>query len=444
MDSRWPVARGIRAAVALVLALAVIVEARAQPAQPPDFPPAAAASPLVVPGAQAFPGTPLAVPAGPRPIALILPLTGRQQALGQAVRDGFIAAHLAAGSPAGVSVVVLDEVQGAANAYQDALAAGAGVVVGPLLKESVQALALYGPEVPVLALNYLPDGSLAPPGFFQFGLAPEHETREVALRALALGQRRALALVPANAWGRRLLEAFSREFEAGGGVVVATSYYEPGTADYSQPIRTVLGAAGIRPPDPDAKPGEDPGLSTGLPPAADLLFLAANSGTARQIRPQLVFFGAGRLPVYSTSAVYEDGRPDSDLNGILFPDTPWTVAPDAQARSIRQSLRQDGPAGALGVSRLYALGYDAYALAPRVREGRVGTLGLGGATGQLSATWDGRILRRLAWAEIQSGGIRVLPPVTDPGPAPGPAPAAAPSSAPAFDRVYTDPLPPVP
>jgi outer membrane PBP1 activator LpoA protein len=429
MDSRRPAGRGLLAAV---LALALIVEAQAQPVQPPDFPATGMDDPVAMPGTGPFPEAPPAAPAGPRPIALILPLTGRQQALGRAVRDGFIAAHLAAGSPPEVSFLVLDEVRGAANAYRDALAAGAGLVVGPLIKESVQALAQFSPELPVLALNYLPDGSLAPPGFVQFGLAPEHETREVALRALALGQRRALALVPANPWGRRLLEAFTREFEAGGGVLVAASYYEPGTADYSQPIRTVLGAAGIRPPDPDAKPGQNTGFSPSPAPTADLLFLAANNASARQIRPQLVFFGAGSLPVYSTSAVYEDGRPDRDLNGIQFPDTPWTVAPDAQARHIRESLGRNGPAGALGVSRLYALGYDAYALAPRVREGRVGNLAVAGTTGQLSATWDGRILRRLAWAEIRGGALRVLPPVT------------APLSDPAPDRIYTDPLPPLP
>ena len=156
-------------------------------------------------------------------VALLLPLSGRQQSAGMAVRDGFIAAHLDSvrqrsnGRCWSIDVALL----GVGEAHAQAQNAGAGLIVGPLLRESVQAIE---PDrlapMPVLALNYLPDGEPARTGFWQFGLAPEDEAREIAARAIALGQRRAISLAPDNSWGRRLQSAFEDSFTALGGQVV--------------------------------------------------------------------------------------------------------------------------------------------------------------------------------------------------------------------------------
>src|SRR5699024_3089370 len=56
----------------------------------------------------------------------------------------------------------------------------------------------------------------------QYGLAAEDEARVAADRAWADGLRRAAALVPANAWGERVLDAFSSHWQALGGELIAT------------------------------------------------------------------------------------------------------------------------------------------------------------------------------------------------------------------------------
>jgi outer membrane PBP1 activator LpoA protein len=79
------------------------------------------------------------------------------------------------------------------------VADGAEFVIGPLLPGSVTELAndILVP-VPVLTLNYLPDDTLAPPGLYQFALAPEDEARSVAARAIAEGHSRAVARMPSS------------------------------------------------------------------------------------------------------------------------------------------------------------------------------------------------------------------------------------------------------
>ncbi len=355
-------------------------------------------------------------------VALVVPLSGRQQSLGMAIRDGFIAAHLEAPASGRFNTLIIDETRvSAADAHAQALNAGARALVGPLLKESLQALApLAGPQagpMPILALNNLADTDPANGKLWQFALAPEDEAREIATRAIALGQLRAVVLIPASEWGQRLLAAFSAEFAVRGGVVVDTRTYLPGTADFTVPIRSLLlttDTVTSPPPGAATNPGEKPSLAPGRRRDVDLILVVANSSNGRQIVPQLKFFGASDLPTYSTSAIWEDGAADDDdLNGVMFPDSPWVIAPESRQLIVKNGVIRHWGRGALSVSRLYALGYDAYQLLPEIlRQPSPGPFALGefpGATGMLSADMAGRIHRRLSFAEIRGGRPISLP-----------------------------------
>ena len=98
----------------------------------------------------------------------------------------------------------LRHVHGAAAATSSAIADGASVVVGPLLKEDVLAVVNAQPSglpVPTLALNSaLPEGALPPSFLFQFALDPEQEARAVARRIAEDGLVRGIALFPEGAW----------------------------------------------------------------------------------------------------------------------------------------------------------------------------------------------------------------------------------------------------
>lgn len=398
----------------------------------------AAASATELTGSGAGPaGTPTSIAANAQQdngqlVALLVPLSGRQQALGTAVRDGFVAALLAAPAGQRFNTLFIDEARvSAAEAARQAEAAGARALVGPLLKESVQALAPLagqlragpGPgPMPVLALNNLADTDPGAGGLWQFGLAPEDEARQVATRAMALGQRRAVVLLPASEWGQRLLAAFTTEFSFQGGVVVDTRTYLPGAADFTVPIRSLLMTTepGARVPASESNPDEKASSGPGRRQDIDLIFVAANSSNGRQIVPQLKFFGAGDLPTYSTSAIWDDGTTAADdLNGVIFPDSPWVIAPDSRALLVRNGLVRHWGRPALGVSRLYALGYDAYHLLPEILHqpapGPFGGGEVAGHTGLLEADSLGRIHRHLSFAEIRGGRAVPLPAITSTG-----------------------------
>ena len=150
----------------------------------------------------------------PASVALLLPLSGKHRASGVAIRDGFMAAWLAEPADLRPQVVVYDTGTDAAGTYMRAVAAGARFVVGPLLKEELAAVAsTQQVPVPTLALNAL-SGGQAPSFLYQFALDPVDEARAAARRIALDGYTRGVALFPANAWGKRLSEAFATELAA--------------------------------------------------------------------------------------------------------------------------------------------------------------------------------------------------------------------------------------
>jgi outer membrane PBP1 activator LpoA protein len=353
----------------------------------------------------------------PRQIALLLPLTGSAATAGSAVQNGFLGAYFATASGLDdrqrVRIYDVNSEGGAAAAYAAAVADGAEFVVGPLLKRNVNELAndILVP-VPVLTLNYLPDETLAPPGLYQFALAPEDEAVAAARRAVRDGHRHGVALVPNNDWGRRLLTSFVSAYEGFGGRLLDYRMYTPGKQDFSDEIETLMGLSGsvqryrrLR-----ANIGGALQFDPRRRQDTDFIFLATDAAAGRLLKAQLKFHYSGGVPVYSTSAVNAlDGRSNADLNGIMFADTPWVIDPQPWIAGLPGQFAEFWPAERR-LARLHAMGYDAYNLIASLYAARGGAMSeLDGATGRLYLDASGRVHRRLAWAQFQGGEVVALP-----------------------------------
>ncbi len=357
----------------------------------------------------------------PRQIALLLPLSGNAARAGQAVQNGFLGAYFASAGGLddrqSVRVYDVNGEGGASAAYDAAVADGAEFVVGPLLRNDVIELANNSlVPVPVLTLNYLSEGTIAPPGLFQFALAPEDEAIAAADRAIADGHTRAVALVPNSSWGRRLLAAFRDEFEARGGTLLDASSYTAGNPDFSGAIEDLMELSGSvqRYQRLRANIGGPLQFDPRRRQDVEFVFLAADAATGRLMKSQLKFHYAGDLPVYATSLIYAmDGRSDSDLDGVRFADAPWIIAPPVWISHLPPTFANYFPEEKR-LARLHAMGYDAYRLTGSLFAYRNAyDMSYDGATGELFLDPDGRVHRRLAWAEFQ-GGVPVALPDPEP------------------------------
>jgi hypothetical protein len=335
----------------------------------------------------------------PRQIALLLPLSGRSEAAGVAVRDGFVAAYYDYGSADRPRLHIYDvAARDAPSSYLQALTDGCDFVVGPLTREEVAALASVADgRATTLALNFLPDGVQVPDRFYQYALSPEDEARLAARRVFADGRTSGVTLSPQSDWGRRVQAAFAEEFSAAGGQLVDQADYPPSTADFNELLRRLLQTTGQR--------------GSAARADAQFIFVAAQPVHGRLIRSQLRFNYASALPMYTTSDVFDGASQGNfDLDGVIFPDMPWVLDPYGPSAAARDAAERAWPGRSNSFGRLHAFGYDAFRMIGELRRLRGnGSSPLPGLTGRLSVDTEGRVRRELDWAQVVNGKPVPLP-----------------------------------
>lgn len=342
-----------------------------------------------------------------RRVGLLLPLSGRLTSAAVAVRDGFIAAHLA-NPENSLDIRIYDSGQDSLRAYDQAVADGAQLIVGPLSKTELERVAQQNAgALPMLALNYR-EQSAPMPSVLEFGLAPEDDARSAARQALDDGLSHAIALVSDDDFGRRSLAAFEQSFAAGGGSLLDASFFRGSARDYQTTIKSLLrlSESAHRFEAIQRLVGETLDSAPVRRQDAQFVFMAASPQEGRQLRPQLKFYHAEDLPIYSGGRIYSgqpSPRQDKDLNGVRFCAMPWLLGSSELWRERRSAVDKAWPARAKRFERLYAMGNDAYLLTSTLRNASWANLPvIPGATGELQRQGS-RILRRLPCTVFERG-----------------------------------------
>jgi hypothetical protein len=314
-------------------------------------------------------------------IAVLLPLKSSALArLAEAVRRGVWEAHrVHAGN--GLPLVVhatgedpFDIVQ----AYERAVQAGARLVIGPLTRSAVTALAGSNlVSVPTLALNAPETDAPLPQSLYVFGLQVENEAKQLAQLAAEQGRRRALVISGESALSRRLSQGFTEEWQRRGNQIAEESAFTTDPGELGK-LRDTLALG-----------------------AADMVFLALDAKQAKLIRSYLGL----SMPIYATSLVHTGSDPLArlELNSVYFTDMPWLLAPDHPAVL---SYARPEPAS-MEFQRFYALGIDAYRIAQELTK-YASELSLDGVTGHITLDRDHRLVREPIPAQFQQGETKVL------------------------------------
>lgn len=318
-------------------------------------------------------------PPQPPHIALLLPVNSSAFARhAEAVKDGFLAAAKTHGRTLPpIRVYAINDDQDVVASHRQALAAGARLIVGPLTRSGVTALAGSGPiAVPTLALN-VPEGGLRlPANLYTLSLQVETEARQAAQLAFREGRLNAFTLYADTPILRRIHQAFIEEFTRLGGKHVAEYAFTPDPAGLGR-IKQAI-ALGV----------------------ADMAFLALDLPRARLARPYL-----DPLALYATSQVHPGNAgalAGFDLADVRLVDMPWLLQPDHPAVMIypRQDYH-DAP----DLERLYALGIDAFRIAQDLLNGNFDPK-IDGVTGRITLGRDQHFMRELASARFSEGKLQ--------------------------------------
>jgi len=142
-------------------------------------------------------------------VALLLPLSGQQEALGRALQQ---AAELALfeQNDRRVEFVPLDTAgtaMGAGDAARRAVSLGAVSMVGPLTGAETAGAAPVAQAARLPVLAFTNDSSQARPGVWALGVTPEQQMRRVMGSAMSAGARQFGMVAPDDAFGRALAAA---------------------------------------------------------------------------------------------------------------------------------------------------------------------------------------------------------------------------------------------
>lgn len=330
---------------------------------------------------EATPLPPIIEVKGPPHIGLILPL--KSPAFGRAAdiaRQGFLAAARVQGPktlPVGVYETGEDPGE-VLEQYRRAVEGGAQIVVGPLTRSGVTALAEQGELwVPTLALNAPESNADLPNNLFVLGLQAEAEARQVAALAFASGRGRAVVIYADTPLGRRIEQAFTEEYRSLGGFVEERRPFRGDPEGLTELQQTLVGRLD------------------------SVVFFAMDAARARLAKP----FADPGLPVFATSQV-NPGSSDRlavfDLSGIRFVDMPWLLQPDHAAVMI---YPRPDPSPGQELERLYALGIDAFRAAHAMQKELRPGIQIDGVTGKLTLGADRYFARLLTPAQFRDGEI---------------------------------------
>lgn len=297
-------------------------------------------------------------------VAILVPTSGPQAAVGQSIANAALLA-LVDLKDARFRLTTYDTAGpgGARAAAEAAVAAHAGVILGPLLGADVRAAAPVAAAAGVPMLSFTNDAAVAGGGVYVLGFQPAQAIARVVGFAHAQGVQRFAALMPAGVYGARASTAFLRAVQAEGGAVTGIATYTRDRRQLAAAARKVTawdqrlahagGAAALRPDGTVAPVAQRAG---GVPFQA--LMIADTGPIAGAFGPALVQYGAGpgvaRLlgtELWANEAAL--GRAPG-LRGAWF-----AAVPDARFR--RLSARYTAKYGGRP-SRLASLGYDAVLL----------------------------------------------------------------------------------
>ncbi len=382
-----------------------IVPAPLAPAQPP-----VGAAPVPPPPAPAVAPT---APAGPAKVALLVPLSGPNAALGQAILNAAQLALFEAGNEQ-LTLVPRDTKgtpAGAADAARSALGSGVDLILGPLLASEVAAVKPIARDAHVNVIAFSTVTDLAGDGVYLMGFLPRQEVVRVVGYARQRGISRFAVLAPNTAYGHLMADALRDTAQASGAVISKTAFFDPGS-DVSTAIAVLL-PAGPAPPAPtgDAPPAPTPPVI----PSFDALLLPEGGHQLDEIANKLAKAGldtrATRLLGTGLWDVPDIGR-DPALDGGWFAASP----PEARRqfeRAFRTTYGHEPP-------RLASLGYDAAALAGQLASGKSGPPfsrqaienpnGFNGVDGLFRFTPEGLVQRGLAVHEVEPQGNVVVSP----------------------------------
>ncbi len=353
-------------------------------------------------------------------VALILPVSAAGQAglIGKSLKQAAELALFERDNPT-LQLIIKDDKgtpEGAKAAAEEAIKAGAGLILGPLFAKSVLTVAPVARQAGVPVITFSNDRQVAGNGVYLLSFQPGPDVERVVSYAAQEGKRRFVALVPDDPFGKITEAAFKEAAGRSQVTLVAIDRYPASANGTLEPMRRI--AEAIKRAEAEGAP-------------IDALFLPGgqdNIEVVGRLLPQ-ADIDTGKVKLIGTGGLdYPNAGRDPRLAGAWYPGPDprgWSDFAQKYAKSYNQSP-----------PRIASLAYDAVSMAIALSSGEgrftaaalTRASGFTGVDGAFRLLADGTTERSLAILEVQKFGTGVLDPAAPPRPLPTPAASGAGSS----------------
>ncbi len=320
-------------------------------------------------------------------VALLVPMTGRNGAVGQALANAANMALLDTNA-SNLRITTYDTATGAGAAASKAIADGNRLILGPLMAENIPAISPIAQRAKVPVISYSNDSSAAGNDVFVMGHIPEQSIYRTVEYARSRGSARFGAIVPNGEYGNRALSALGNALGSFGGSLTGSERYSRGNTSVvsaAQRLKTRGGYDTVLIAD---------GANLATRAAAEL-----GSGTSTRILGTELWGGEGAL------------TRSSAMRGALFSAV-------SDRRFKRFSTSYENRFGRKPY-RIASLGYDSVLLTLRIaQDWKVGRTfptkrlreddGFVGVDGAFRFSRSGVIERALAVVEVRDGSFATV------------------------------------
>jgi len=353
--------------------------------------PAPSTEPAPAPGPSNTP-TPTGptIPGATSTVGLLVPLTGPNAALGQALTQSAEMALFESGNQTTALVVHDTEAPaGAGAAAQAAIEQGANILLGPVFAAHAKTVGPIAASAHVPVVAFTTDASAVGPGLYVMGILPSLQIERDVSYAASQGFKRFAALLPNSPYGHAGADALGPATARHQAEQAQIEYYDPAAVEFSQVVQK-LAADG----------------------PFDALLIPEGGARLRSIAPLLSFYSIDTTKVKLLgSALWTDPNLATEpaLVGAWFA-SPSAASWSGFAQRYRASFGTDPP-------RLASIAYDAMTMATSLAKANDFSDailsrpdGFTGVDGAFRFGTDGKVQRNLDIVEVQPTGFVVKDP----------------------------------
>lgn len=347
-------------------------------------------------------------------IAIIIPLSGKQERAGKVAQQGILAAYNinSAKTLHFIDSTTLDMTT--LNAKLTELKID--YVIGPLLKENVN-LYLAQTEIttPTLLLN-LPSATSLLPHQVALSMRPEDEAIQAATTLSRQHYQYPIILSHQDSASRRIAQTFSQQWQHITGKAPEIVFFNSDAKMQNQ-LKASLGVDLSQQRTKDLNRHIKYSIQSELRNRRDIdmIYVVGLPLETKLLKPYIdvnISPFADIIPVYASSRSHSskiDKSDNRDLSGLIFTEMPWQLKSKQQNQVLAAQAKKLWPNRSDSLQSIFAMGFDSLALVDKVSTMQNKTyVRHYGQTGILQLGVDNILTRSLIWGKYSRSKVQEI------------------------------------